>query len=94
MSNSNVNPPRWAENLLRRLAGPRDQDTISGDLLEEYRERFLSAGVLRAKLWYFRQLLSFLTLPRLAVAAGGHPVQDEVPWYAWAATAGWWSMHS
>ena len=31
-------PPRWAESLLRMLLSPEDRDSVSGDLLEEYRE--------------------------------------------------------
>ena len=31
-------PPRWAESLLRMILPSKDCDSISGDLLEEYRE--------------------------------------------------------
>jgi hypothetical protein len=34
-------PPRWAEALLRAILPPRDEETVSGDLLEECRERAL-----------------------------------------------------
>jgi len=33
-----MKPPRWSEHLLRSLLLDRDRDTISGDLLEEYRD--------------------------------------------------------
>ena len=32
-------PPRWAEFALRLHLAPRYRQTVSGDLLEEYRER-------------------------------------------------------
>jgi hypothetical protein len=54
-------PPRWLERILLFCLLPRDRETISGDLLEEYREeqapRF---GAMRANVWYFRQSISFL----------------------------------
>lgn len=53
-------PPAWLERALLRLLSPRDRETISGDLLEEYREaRLPHSGPLRANLWYLRQVLSF-----------------------------------
>jgi len=59
-------PPRWAEALLRRLLAPRDRDTITGDLFEEYGESAVpSLGVRRAQIWYVRQVLSLVTLERL-----------------------------
>ena len=33
-----VRPPRWAEAVLRALLGRDDAETVSGDLIEEYRE--------------------------------------------------------
>jgi hypothetical protein len=55
------NPPRWMERLLRMMLKPRDRDTVSGDLLEEYREAIFSAkGKLRADLWYLRQTVSLV----------------------------------
>src|SRR5687768_12357796 len=55
------NPPKWAENLLRFFLKPRDRDTVTGDLLEEYREVVLpTRGRLRAQLWYLRQALSLV----------------------------------
>ena len=52
-------PPRWAESLLRHVLKPRDQESILGDLLEEYREERLSKlGRTGANLWYIRQMLS------------------------------------
>jgi hypothetical protein len=55
------NPPRWAETLLRILLPSRDRDSVTGDLLEEYREVVLPArGRLRAQLWYLRHALSLI----------------------------------
>ena len=51
-------PPRWAESLLRHVLKPRDQESILGDLLEEYQEERLSKlGRTCANLWYIRQIL-------------------------------------
>ena len=50
-------PPRWAESLLVFLLRPCDQETIPGDLLEEYREERLPLlGHARADHWYIRQV--------------------------------------
>ena len=55
-------PPVWAETALRCLLPPRNRDTVSGDLLEEYREVVVPGrGVVRANLWYLRQVVSFVT---------------------------------
>ena len=72
------NPPRWAERLLRALLTPANRDTVTGDLLEEYREAIRPArGAVRARLWYLRQVLS------LALASNS-PVQSLI----WLAAAG------
>ena len=56
-------PPRWLERLLILCLSPRDRNTVSGDLLEEYREEKLPRlGSLRANVWYVRQSLSFLSV--------------------------------
>ena len=61
-SSEEADPPAWAESFLRTLLEPRDRDTVTGDLLEEYREVVLpQRGALRAKLWYVRQVASFVT---------------------------------
>jgi hypothetical protein len=60
-------PPAWAESLLRRLLSARDRETISGDLLEEYREAIVPLrGAGRAGIWYVGQVMSFVTPRRLA----------------------------
>ena len=53
-------PPRWADIVLRMLLAPRDRQTVSGDLLEEYREGIHPArGQRRADLWYVGQVAGF-----------------------------------
>lgn len=52
-----MTPPRWSESLLRALLRDRDRDTISGDLLEEYRESAVpTLGERGARRWYRRQV--------------------------------------
>lgn len=54
-------PPRWAERLLLLLLEPKDRESVSGDLLEEYREVIQPArGSRAADLWYARQVGGFL----------------------------------
>ena len=67
---NDARPPAWAESMLRLLLPPRNRDSVSGDLLEEYREVVLpSRGMLRAKLWYVRQLASFVTVTSVGRAS-------------------------
>jgi len=55
-------PPAWAEAVLRALLEPRNRDTVTGDLLEEYREAIVPArSALGARIWYVRQVASFVT---------------------------------
>jgi hypothetical protein len=50
-------PPEVAELILRGLLPLDMSETVSGDLLEEYREsRVPAAGEFRADLWYWRQV--------------------------------------
>ena len=50
-------PPEIAELILRGLLPLDMRETVSGDLLEEYREsRVPAVGELRADLWYWRQV--------------------------------------
>ncbi len=57
---THANPPRSLETLLVALLPARDRDTISGDLLELYREDHLPRkGRNRANLWYARQVIGF-----------------------------------
>jgi hypothetical protein len=51
------NPPEVAQLLLHALLPVDMRESVSGDLLEEYREsRVPAAGELRADLWYWRQV--------------------------------------
>lgn len=63
-------PPRWAESWLRLLLPARDQETVSGDLLEEYRDTVRPArGRLRANAWYIAQVGGFTWRSSRGVAA-------------------------
>jgi hypothetical protein len=48
-------PPRWAEALLRLFVKREDFESVSGDLLEAYREDN------RTDLWYVRQVFGYVT---------------------------------
>jgi hypothetical protein len=53
-------PPRWADAWLRTLLPRRDRDTVSGDLLEEYRANIRPRRSRpSADLWYLRQVSVF-----------------------------------
>jgi len=53
----NHTPPRWAEAWLRLLLPARDRETVSGDLLEQYRDSVHpTQGRLRANAWYVAQV--------------------------------------
>ena len=59
-SSASVRPPRWAEALLHVLLPPDEAETVSGDLIEEYRETvYPSRGRWRADLWFVRQVSGF-----------------------------------
>jgi hypothetical protein len=54
-------PPGWAEELLRASLTPADFESVSGDLLEEYRDSiFPVRGESAADAWYVRQVLGFV----------------------------------
>src|SRR5579862_5094910 len=70
-------PPQWLDSLLLRCLPGGDRETVSGDLLEEYREvRLAQLGRLRADLWYLRQLLSFL----IVRSFGASPMRASLTW--------------
>ena len=57
---TNATPPAWAEDFLRLLLRRADFDAVSGDLLEEYRDRIHPArGQTGADSWYVRQVIGF-----------------------------------
>jgi hypothetical protein len=96
-------PPQWAERLLRLVLPPADRDTITGDLLEEYREVIRPThGPVGARRWYLRQAASLIlrwnspaqwaiwlgAAAALAVAFFmRHHVQPPFPAGAWASLA-------
>jgi hypothetical protein len=67
-------PPRWAESVLRLCLNSRDRATVSGDLLEEYRESIRPMrGPSAADGWYVRQVMGFVVRSNVvpAVLFGG-----------------------
>jgi hypothetical protein len=75
-------PPVWAESLLRLFLRPDVFASVSGDLLEQYRDSILPArGLLRADRWYLTQALGFVlrkTLPWAALFAGAFLARDAL----------------
>jgi hypothetical protein len=53
-------PPKWAEWVLRWMLPSRDRDSVSGDLLEEYRESIVPVFGGRARHWYLRQVAAYV----------------------------------
>jgi hypothetical protein len=57
----NPTPPGWAESALRAFLRPDDFESVSGDLLEEYRETIHPVrGQAAADAWYAKQVLGFV----------------------------------
>lgn len=54
------NPPAWAEAVLRTVLAAAHRDSVSGDLLEEYRDRHGAASRAAADSWYLRQAAGFV----------------------------------
>ena len=53
-------PPAWAETILRAVVTRKDFGSVSGDLLEEYRDSVYPArGRHGADTWYVRQVFGF-----------------------------------
>jgi hypothetical protein len=58
---TNPTPPGWAEGLLRLFLRPEVFATVSGDLLEQYRDSIHpERGRRSADAWYFAQVLGFV----------------------------------
>lgn len=51
-----ASPPLWAESLLRLVLTPQDRESVSGDLLEEYRQSSVPVLGAKAHRWYVRQV--------------------------------------
>jgi len=81
-------PPQWLERMLQCCLSRRDRETISGDLLEEYREEQVPRfGRMRANVWYLRQSISFLSVRSL----GGPPMKAALTCMSiFTAAAGVW----
>jgi hypothetical protein len=59
---TSATPPRWAETLLRLVLKADEFDSVSGDLLEEYRESVYPVrGPRGADRWYVRQVFGFVS---------------------------------
>jgi hypothetical protein len=55
-------PPSWAESALQLFLRPEVFLTLSGDLLEQYRDSILPVhGLTRADGWYLRQVLGLVS---------------------------------
>lgn len=62
---------KLADLVLRCLVRRRDRLTISGDLLEAYHDEILPArGAVGARVWYARQILSFISPSGWAIVLG------------------------
>lgn len=81
-------PPPWLERILLWCVPAPDRETISGDLLEEYREEQAPRlGAMRANFWYLRQSISFLSVRSF----GGPPMKAALTWTCvFTAVAGIW----
>jgi hypothetical protein len=79
-------PPGWAEALLRPFLEPGDFESVSGDLLEQYRESVRPArGRRRADLWYVTQALGFVwrnARPWAALFAVAFLARTALDWLA------------
>lgn len=57
---TNATPPAWAEAALRLVLKRTDFEAVSGDLLEEYRDRIYPArGQEQADVWYVTQVTRY-----------------------------------
>jgi cation transport ATPase len=55
-----VLPPSWAVALLALLLPPDETETVTGDLIEEYRDTvYAASGQWRADAWFVRQVAGF-----------------------------------
>jgi hypothetical protein len=58
---TNASPPRWAEAVLRLVLPPQDRQSVSGDLLEAYRDSVVpDRGQAAADRWYLGQVAGFV----------------------------------
>jgi hypothetical protein len=77
-------PPHWAETLLRLVLNSRDEATVSGDLLEEFRESIEpTRGPSAAASWYIRQVMGFVVRSNMVPAllfAGAFVARTALDW--------------
>jgi hypothetical protein len=77
-------PPRWAETLLRLVLDSRDRATVSGDLLEEFRENIRpTRGRIASDSWYIRQVMGFVVRSNVVPAllfGGAFVVRTALDW--------------
>jgi hypothetical protein len=77
-------PPRWAEALLRLVMRRVEFETVSGDLLEAYRDSVRPArGPRGADRWYVTQVLGFVwraTGPWAALFAAAFLARTALDW--------------
>lgn len=85
---SNARPPQWAETLLRLLLTPKDRESISGDLLEEYRDTIVPTRGRAADWWYVRQVGSFLVRASCGTALMLAVWHDPATLDAWRRSGG------
>jgi len=82
---TSARPPRWADAVLRLLVPRQSVETVSGDLLEEYREAVRPVvGRWRADAWYVVQVLGFIPSACwvLGVAQGAAMVaRNAIDWF-------------
>ena len=78
-------PPAWAEAILRMVLPPRHRESVTGDLLEEYRESVLPArGPSAADSWYVRQTGGFVLRVTWwwgALSAAAVIARDAFDWF-------------
>jgi hypothetical protein len=78
-------PPRLADNVLRILLGRDTAETVSGDLLEHYRESvYPLLGRFRADLWFVGQVAGFAwraTWIWAALFAAGFLGRQALDWF-------------
>jgi hypothetical protein len=77
-------PPLWAEAALKLVLARKDRDSVSGDLLEAYRDSIVPArGQISADAWYVRQVAGFVwraTWLWAVVFSGAFVARNAVDW--------------
>ena len=76
-------PPAWAEELLWMFLAPADRESVSGDLLEEYRESIVPQRGAQANRWYVRQVAWYVlraTWPWAVTFAGAFLARTAYDW--------------